>query len=397
VSETVPEAPLDHRNRVVYSEIILLTLVRLVMNTANRMVYPFMPAFSRGMGISTSSGRLLISARSLAGGLSFLFGPASDRFGRKNVMLAALGIFCASMLLVPAAPIFAIVYTVFILIGLAKAIFDPSLQAFVGDSVPYRRRGLGIGIIEMAWSGALLLTIPIIGILIEKFGWKSPFYFLAVLSFLGMIVVALRIPRHTKPEGPSARFNFLHAWQILRQHPVVLSAISFSFAVHVANESIFVVYGEWMEGSFGLKVGTLGLLTTVIGIAELIGEFLVIFLADRLGKKRVAAWGILSASIFYLVFPWLGNSLWLSMSVLFLMFVTWETGIVAAISLITEQLPEARGTLMASNVTGISLGRVVGALAGGWLWGWAGFAANGLFACALNVFSVFVLLRNVKD
>ena len=43
-----------------------LVATRLVLNTAHRFAYPFLPAISRGLGISLSQGGLLMSARSLA-------------------------------------------------------------------------------------------------------------------------------------------------------------------------------------------------------------------------------------------------------------------------------------------------------------------------------------------
>lgn len=386
----------QEENRV-FKEIIFLTLIRLVMNSANRMIYPFMPAFSRGLGVSAASGRLLISARSIAGGGSFLFGPASDRFGRRNVMLVALGIFTISLLVVPVIPVFGVVFVVFILLGLARAIFDPTLQAFVGDAVPYNKRGLAIGIVETAWSSSLLISIPLIGIIIEKYGWKSPFYGLAFLSLVGMVLVAWRIPRNIVQQSKTERFSLPQTLRFLKRNPVALQAITFSLMVHVANESIFVVYGEWMEGSFGLRVGLLGILTVIIGIAELVGELIVMFGADRIGKKSVTFWGILIASGFYIIFPLLGNNLWISLIVLFFMFIAWEAGIVASITLFSEQLPERRGTMMSSNVSAISIGRVIGALTGGLLWEISGFVSIGLFAGILNIFAVFVLLRNISD
>jgi predicted MFS family arabinose efflux permease len=394
VDPVLVETPAE---RGVFREIILLTLVRLGMNSANRMIYPFMPAFSRGLGISTSSGRLLISARSIAGGVSFLFGPTSDRYGRRNVMLAALSLFTVALIMVPVLPYFPVVVGVFVVFGLSKAIFDPSVLAFVGDAVPYSKRGLAIGIIEMAWSTSLLISVPLIGILIEKYGWKSPFYALIGYSILGMALITRRLPGHKRKIDNVEAIKLSQAWKLLKSYPIAMQAIGFSFVVHVANESIFVVYGEWMEGSFGLKVGILGIVTTIVGLAELLGEMVVIFYADRIGKKRVTVWGILTASLFYIIFPLISNSLWLCLMVLFLMFSSWEAGIVSSISLFSEQMPEGRGTMMASNVTAISLGRVVGALVGGWLWDWTGFVSNGVFAGILSVIAVVILLKHIKE
>ena len=47
--------------------IAYLTATRLALNTAWRFTYPFLPAISRGLGISLSQAGLLLSSRSVAG------------------------------------------------------------------------------------------------------------------------------------------------------------------------------------------------------------------------------------------------------------------------------------------------------------------------------------------
>ena len=67
-------------------QVTAATLVRLVANIGHRMVYPFLPAIARGLGVSISSAGLLVTARSAVGLASPLFGPLSDRFGRRTMM-----------------------------------------------------------------------------------------------------------------------------------------------------------------------------------------------------------------------------------------------------------------------------------------------------------------------
>jgi predicted MFS family arabinose efflux permease len=48
--------------------------------------------------------------------------------------------------------------------------------------------------------------------------------------------------------------------------------------------------------------------------------------------------------------------------------LTFEFGIVSLLPLATELTPGARATFMSLNVTAFSLGRIAGAVIGGWLW-----------------------------
>ena len=69
------------------------------------MVYPFLPAFSRGLGVPLSTLAFLVSLRSASGLLSPLFGPLSERYGRRPVLALTMVLFalgCAILLLWPA-------------------------------------------------------------------------------------------------------------------------------------------------------------------------------------------------------------------------------------------------------------------------------------------------------
>jgi predicted MFS family arabinose efflux permease len=150
-----------------------------------------------------------------------------------------------------------------------------------------------------------------------------------------------------------------------------------------ANDNLFVIYGVWMESAFGLSVKSVGLVTMSIGVAELLGEGLTALTADRLGLKRALLGGLILLILSYFLLPWVGSTLSLTLAGLFIIFLTFEFTIVTGISLFTEVLPGARGTMMSSNIAAMSLGRVAGALIGGSVWLAGGLLATSLVSAAL--------------
>ena len=64
--------------------------MRLVVDTAVRMFYPFLPEISRGLGITLSQGGLLLALRSAMVFPSPLFGAWSDRHGPRSLLTGAL-------------------------------------------------------------------------------------------------------------------------------------------------------------------------------------------------------------------------------------------------------------------------------------------------------------------
>lgn len=376
-------------------QLMAATFARLVVNTAHRMVYPFLPALSRGLGLPLESLTAMLSARSALGMSSPFFGPIADRFGRRNAMLIGLTVFWAAMTLVALFPSYYTLFAAVILVVVCKFIFDPALQAHLGDRTAYSRRGLVIALTELAWSGAVLVGIPLAGFLIARGGWTAPFLPLAALGIAAGLGIWLVIPP-TPPQQLNNEAGGSNHWMLVWRDPVTLAALSVGLLASAANENLNVVYGVWMEQSFGLSVVQLGLTTTVIGVAELFGEGFVAVIVDRLGKRRSIALGLAASAGAYFVLPLVASNIQFALVALFFVFITFEFCIVATIPLITELVPEARGATMSANVAFHAAGRMIGALAGAYLFR-LGFVWNGAAAAALNVIGIPIVLWIVKE
>ncbi len=373
-------------------QIAVATLARFCINTARRFVYPFAPAISRGLGVPLVAVTSLIAVNQATGLLSPLFGPLSDRWGYRTMLLVAVGLLGTGMLLGALVPVYSAILIALFLAGLAKSIFDPALQAYVGERVPYPRRGLVIGVIELSWSGSSLIGIPIMGLLIEWVGWQAPFLVLAVLGILALGGLGLLIPAgHDRQQH--ARYNpgFREGWRQLRANRMALGGLGFGFLAAMANDNLFVVYGAWLEQAFALSLVALGAATTAIGLAEMLGEMLTASVADRLGLKRALVAGTGLATLAYAGLPLMDQSLPLALLGLFLVFLTFEFGVVTAISFFTEVLPGARATMMSAFLAVASLGRVSGALLGGPVWLGGGFLATGMVSAILNGLALLCL------
>jgi predicted MFS family arabinose efflux permease len=163
----------------------------------------------------------------------------------------------------------------------------------------------------------------------------------------------------------------------------------------VANESVNIVYGVWLEDAFHLQVVALGVASTVIGLAELSGEGLVAAISDRLGKRKMMGFFIFANALSCLAIPRLGTSIPGALVSLFFFYITFEIVIVASISLMTEILPSARATVMAANVAALSLGRAIGAPLGPRLFH-QGMGGNVALSAGLDVLALIILITFVK-
>jgi predicted MFS family arabinose efflux permease len=375
--------------------LVAATLARVAINTAHRMVYPFLPAFSRGLGLPLENLTALLGLRGALGLVSPVFGGLPDHFGRRYALLIGLLIFSVGVALPGLFPGTAAFVLFVVGVAIGKFIYDPALQAYLGDRTPYARRGLVMAFSEMSWSGAALVGIPLAGLLIARSDWRAPFLPLAAAGLAAGAALWFIIPSDAPAPGQEQPAG-LGGLRALWHNPVVLAGLSLGLLISLGNENLSVVYAAWLERSFGLSVVALGLSTTVIGVAELAGEGLVMGLADRLGKRRVIAAGLLASALAYVALPLAGARIELALGALFFVFIAFEFTIVASLPLMTELVPSARGRVMTTNVAVLAAGRMLGDFIAGYLFQ-LGFIWVGLVSGACSLLALVILVTFVHE
>jgi predicted MFS family arabinose efflux permease len=158
----------------------------------------------------------------------------------------------------------------------------------------------------------------------------------------------------------------------------------------VAAEVINLIFGVWLADTLQLQIAGLGLASLVIGLSQLSGEGLVTWFTDRLGKPRALQIGLVLNSLAAFSLLLLGKSVAGALAALFLFYITSEFSMVSAIPLMTEVLPEARTTYIATYIAFQSIGRAGGALLALPLYHW-GLMGNILTALVFNLLALAAL------
>ena len=385
----------------VIRSIFAIFFARLAINVTRRFPYPFVSPIGAAFGVSADSIQNVIALTNGAGLFSPLFGTLSERFGKKTVMAGALLMMTAMSLL---GALFAD-YGVFVLVmfgfGVGKIIYDPTFQAYIGDVIHFSRRARVMGIAELSWALSLVIAAPVAGFLLDVSSLQAIFLFLALLLGASAIVFWLLVEPAAEA-GPRQRIrlmNPLSAMTVVSARPPAVFALLFTVFLTASHEIFYINYGLWMEDSFGLVLTALGAVTIVIALAEVIGEFIVITLADRFGTKRTSMYGMLSAASLFLIIPHLSFSLPAAMFGIFIMFICIETAIVSALPLFSEILPQARAVMMSANVGAHSLGRVAGGALGAIIYKFSdgNFLFIGLVAGGLGFLAFLIMLRLVPE
>lgn len=361
-----------------------LTGTRLVVNTGHRFVFPFLPAIARGLGISIGGAGLLLSARSLAFvATPLVVGTVGRGERRVRLIVFGLSLLALGTAITAATGVVAGALIGFVLIGIGKPSFDAGAQAYVADRAPTYSSARYLSILELTWAGGMLVGAPAAGWLISTWGWRSPFWVVSAL----FVVAALAAPRLLDPDHPEGAA----ATTRLRLDGPRLAILASGLLFSLAAENSFVLFGTWLEDGFALSLAALGLASTAIAVAELAGEGSVLVFADRLGPRRMVAFGLAASVAGYVGLAAAAGSLGWGLTMLAVTLIAFEVTIVATVPLAAAVAPGARSRFLAWLMVAIGIGRALGDATGPALYGWRGLPAAALGSAGAALLALVAL------
>ena len=366
---------------------------RLAHDVSVRLVYPFMPEIAAGLKIGVDQLGALLSLRNGVSVVGPLFGAWADRVGHRRAMITGLLLVAIGMgliglsagLIAPAGGL--------IVAGVGSAVYLPALLAYASERTPYRGRGRVLGAIELSWALSGMIGVPLAGVLIASAGWRAPFIGLAAaaLSCAALTRLLAEAPRDHR-HAPT--FNFAG---VLRNRSA-LAFIAAWFLVFFAFEAMQVSYGSWFELRFGLDAAARGSVQTLFGLFEIAASGSSTLFLDRLGKKRGVTGGLIVVVAGYVLLATLGQTAlpW-ALASISLAFLGFEFSVVSGVSVMSELVPEARGTMLAFGASAGSVGRMAADIAGSAAMAQAGFPVVVLISIAAGVLTVLIFRLGVTE
>jgi len=174
-----------------YWTYLLVTALFTIGNSSNA----FLLLRTRDSGASLETTILVYAAFNLVAALiSYPAGSLSDRFGRRNVLLACFAIFVLAYLGFAITSTFVVVAAMFVLYGLYQGTFRAVGKAFASDFVPERLRASGIGWYSTSVGLLQLVASLVAGVLWDRVGHPAVFYYGAVFAVLGIVALIALVP-----------------------------------------------------------------------------------------------------------------------------------------------------------------------------------------------------------
>jgi DHA2 family multidrug resistance protein len=115
-------------------------------------------------------------------------GWLADRFGRKHIFLASLGVFAIGSLLSGLAADLPQLVLARILQGLGGGAIFPVGMAMIYEQVPPRRRGVAMGFWSLALATAPALGPTLGGVIVTTLGWRWLFFVNVPIGIVGVLV-----------------------------------------------------------------------------------------------------------------------------------------------------------------------------------------------------------------
>ena len=258
------------------------------------MYLPSLPDIARLLGASSAQVQLTVSAYLIgfAAG-QIIYGPVSDRHGRKPVLIGAIALYCAASLACALSTSIEmlIVARAFQALGGSGGIV--LTRAIVRDIYSGAHAGRELSVIGSVMALAPVLA-PILGGLIQTaFGWRVTFLALVGAGFAGAAVVWALLPEtlNNRAAEPVSLPSMLRSYRIVGRNPAYLAYLSITSASYAG---LFA----WISGSafvlqdlYGLAPFDFGVAFALGSVGYMIGSAIAARLVIRLGLDGVLGLG----------------------------------------------------------------------------------------------------------
>jgi multidrug resistance protein len=322
---------------------------------------PLLPLWAERLGASPFEVGLLLASYAICQVIfAPLWGRASDRYGRRPVILVALAGASAAALLTGLASTLWLLFVARALHGAAGASYVAA-QAYVADVTRPGERARGLGLIGAAFG--LGFTIgPALGALLSTVGPRTPFFVVAALSAANLAWAYARLPESRSATVATRVRGGVRAMLRRPERRGVLVVSLVATAAFVGVEATFALFAADRLGYAELGVG---LLFAFIGIvAASVQGGLIGPVVRRFGERRVLVGGLTATAAGALGVA-LAGSLWLMLPALAVLAAGWGFAYSATLALasLTAAADEQGAVLGALGSVG-GVGRILGPIAG---------------------------------
>jgi MFS transporter, DHA1 family, multidrug resistance protein len=275
---------------------LLLAMLTALGPLSMDMYLPSLPDIAHVLSAPVARTQLTISSYLIgfAAG-QMIYGPLSDRYGRRPVLLAAVALYFASTLACAAAQSVDVLIAARALQGISGSGAIVLARAIVRDVYSGVQAAR-----ELSLMGSISATAPIVapmigGVLQAAFGWRANFICMSAGGLIALLVAARLLPE-TLPAanraGSLSFFSMMRGYGAVARHRgflIYLGIITTTYAglfAWVSGASVV------LQGVYGLSAVTFGFTFALGAAGYMLGAMIATRLVVRLGLERTIGVGV---------------------------------------------------------------------------------------------------------
>ena len=295
-----------HRN------LAALTVAQAVSMVAFSFVFSFFPLYVQTLGVESTDeaaqwAGAIIASMAVAMAISQpIWGNLADRWGRKPMLIRSMlgGAVTLTVMGMVTAPeqLVALRFVQGLVTGTVAA-----GNALAAASVPKRKLGFALGLMQVAYFFGTSAGPLIGGIMADLWGFRVPFFAAGVMMVVGFLTVLLFVHEDFQPPVAAAQQQGI--WKqsrVLLSIPIFPALLVVVFMIQLGNVIVSPVLSLFIaELNAGDKAGTAaGIILAATGASSAVSALVLGKLGDRVGHSRILPVCLVGAAVTY--FPQIG-------------------------------------------------------------------------------------------
>jgi predicted MFS family arabinose efflux permease len=383
--------------------LILFALWLMMFSASSQLIImvPILPEIAETLGVNAFWRGTLLTAYALSLGVSALItGPASDRIGRRRILIYGTGLMTVTLTLHTVAADYELLLAMRLLAGVGGGMLSGGSVAYVGDYFPYEKRGWANGWVMSGTAFGQVAGIPIGKVLATSFGYRWPFLMFAITMGLATVLIWRFVPRPdvNLDEKRLTPTRFVEKYKAVLRGSDVVVAVSAYFLMFSGFGLFTAFLPSWLETTIGVSSYEIALLFAIGGSGNILASPAGGRLSDEIGRKPIVVWGSMSLGLLMAVAPFYISGFWVAALLFFLAMVTVGIRVSPLQSLLTALVPDReRGLLMGLAMSIGQAGFGFGSFVASITYGPYGYVSNSVVGAAAMVLMAVLVYVGIKE
>ena len=272
----------------------LLVLITSMSALALAIITPSLPGIGESFSVTPESAQRVLTVYMVMVGLGqLIFGPLSDRFGRRLTLLAGLGLYLLGSVLASFAPNLEFLVLARFIQGLGASAAMVLPRVIINDTHKPRAAAASLAAVTAAMAITPMISFPFGGILFEFFGWRGSMVVTALLGVVTLVATLFVLQetnneRQTSLRLASVAVDYL---SLTKNKQFLLFAMNMGF-----HTSIFYAFLNFLPFAFkhlGYSASEFGYYIMLLPTSFIAGNLISRKLTPMLGITKMVRMGSL--------------------------------------------------------------------------------------------------------